>query len=537
MSAYSQHAAVFLFLYVIMAAAIITTIAQLWQQRNRGQPLSSTTPLLHRGPTCSTRPWYLFWRRDQRYDLEQGSPVSSPPRYASNGYGATNIFAGFDGVQQAAYASPVLITNFSFSLSLGASSSSLLTSLEVLTSSEPVATHSFSHTYAHIRTLAYCSEGPVHLVRHRKNGKQYVIKQVPASSGLPHEAAILKKIQPHPNIIEIAATLDGHTAQRVTTDIVTPFAELGDLHNLIDHFNKRNEFVPRAFVLHFVSSMIDALAYIHDGSVCYDSRADTITSVAHRQPSIIHRDIKPLNIFLTASASTMPGLPQIKLADFGLACTPGNNKGVVGTPGYKAPEICKIDELYAAGIPYYLDNYGRIPDICSKAGDFYAFGVSLYQLIFFRDYDPKCNIDADILETLMEDDIEICDLLKACLAHDPENRPTASACHSLSADIKTELREWYASGGRLPDYMWPDPMSSDKAREERQANAGASRSSVYSSQYQVIGSRQLRRMARVSSFDLDAYLCQSSSYPSRERQAAVPAMGNGRASQFASQMS
>lgn len=413
----------------------------------------------------------------------------------------------------------------------------------------------------------YCSEGPVHLVQHRETGEKFVIKQVPASSSsasrkgekvhIPHEAAILQKIQHHPNIIEIAATLDGYTynnnnkkkknntsqrsssSRRRTHDIVTPFAELGDVHNLIAHFcetKPRHEYIPRAFILHFVSSMIDALAFLHEGAVAHDAHSDTVVSVSHRQPVILHRDIKPLNIFLTAADTTMPGLPQIKLADFGLACTPATNNGVVGTPGFKAPEIVKIDELCAARVPYYVDNYGQLPDVCSKAGDFYAFGVSLFALIFLDNYDAERDddIDADILKTNLKNDVEIRNLLKACLAHDPEKRPVAGSLHSLSTRIKTELREWYANGGRLPDDMWPDAMYLDTEHAKRKAAAQAAAcagvdantglvpsasptqiSQAHSSQQlrRFPGTGEVRGVAAVSDFDLDDYLCRSTMSP------------------------
>lgn len=412
----------------------------------------------------------------------------------------------------------------------------------------------------------------MHLVQHRETGEKFVIKQVPASSRsgskklrIPHEAAILQKIQHHPNIIEIAATLDGytynnnknnnttttqHNIRRRTHDIVTPFAELGDLHNLISHFcgtKKRQESIPREFILHFVSSMIDALAFLHEGAVAHDSRSDTVVSVSHRQPVILHRDIKPLNIFLTAADAdadadtTMPGLPQIKLADFGLACTPATNNGVVGTPGFKAPEIVKIDELYAARVPYYLDNYGQLPDVCSKAGDFYAFGVSLFALIFLDDYDAKRDhdIDADILSTNLGNDVEIRDLLKACLAYDPEKRPVAGSLHSLSTKIKAELREWYTNGGRLPDDMWPDPMYSDTEWAKRKVAAKAAACACVDADTELVpsasptqiisqahssrqlcrfpGTGEVRGVAAVSDFDLDAYLCRSTMSPRSSR--------------------
>ncbi len=346
-------------------------------------------------------------------------------------------------------------TSSSSSSSSSSSGSSPLTSLsasEPTGDAQPIGPYSFSDKYNYIRTLDYCSEGPVHVGEHRVDGKLYVIKQVPVRKGGNSEIAILQRIQKHPNIMELADTLQGYTANEpITDDIVTPFAELGDLSDVIIRLSRSYSCAPRAFVLHFVASMIDALAYLHYGDVSYDARTGKTTSVGNRQPSIIHRDIKPGNIFMTAT-STTPGLPRIILADFGLSCTADDNFGVVGTQTFQAPEI--LDAL--------TGNADR-QDICTKAGDMYAFGKSLGYLIFGSSIHPM-DITDRFCSSNVKDDIEIHDLLKACLAHDPAARPTANSLHALSAKIKAELDTWSADGGRLPESMWTDSSRFSRLR-------------------------------------------------------------------------
>jgi serine/threonine-protein kinase len=84
-----------------------------------------------------------------------------------------------------------------------------------------------------------------------------------------------------------------------------------------------------------------------------------------RQAGMVHRDVKPHNVFRTSSGTW-------KLLDFGvavLADTTGTltGGGVIGTPGYMAPEQAKgevVDhraDLYALGAIVYRCLTGRVP--------------------------------------------------------------------------------------------------------------------------------------------------------------------------------
>ncbi|MFD6635355.1 protein kinase [Micromonospora chalcea] len=138
-------------------------------------------------------------------------------------------------------------------------------------------------------------------------------------------------------------------------------------------------------------------------------------AAAHRI-GVVHRDIKPANVMLTETGA--------KVLDFGIAAPAGphpvtGHTGVLlmGTPAYFAPE--RLD-----------------PGPANPAGDVYALGVLLYRSLTGRAPLPVRSWD-DVLEVRRSRPPvppprvsglppEIADLVLACLAADPERRPTAA---------------------------------------------------------------------------------------------------------------
>ncbi len=90
---------------------------------------------------------------------------------------------------------------------------------------------------------------------------------------------------------------------------------------------------------------------------------------AHAE-GIVHRDVKPENVFLTQRSGGRWG---VKVLDFGIAKTPVKGTKLtktgqaLGSPMYMAPEACRGDEvdhradIYSLGVLMYLLWCGRVP--------------------------------------------------------------------------------------------------------------------------------------------------------------------------------
>ncbi len=151
---------------------------------------------------------------------------------------------------------------------------------------------------------------------------------------------------------------------------------------------------------------------------------------AHRQ-GIIHRDVKPGNIFIQDNG-------HIKIVDFGLACAPGTRGDrIVGTPKYLAPEQIKSGPA-------------------DERSDIYSLGLTAYRMLAGNEAFPNLDIATllhnqlyeeipDPRDTVPEIPDELCRFISKATQKSPNDRfqsvsEATNELNALSAKLGLEAR-------------------------------------------------------------------------------------------------
>lgn len=210
--------------------------------------------------------------------------------------------------------------------------------------------------YVLIRKIGEGGMGQVYLARNEIIGQQVAIKVLhPRYAGNPavrsrfrKEAMMLSSLD-HPNIVKFLNYVENDNGVFLIMEYV-------DGMTLEDYINKKNGLIVESRAYPMMCQILDAFQYAHSRD-------------------IVHRDIKPGNIFIDKEG-------RIKVLDFGIASilsdAEGSGKATGGTPAYMSPE--QVLE--------------REPDIRS---DIYSLGVLFHNMLTGRSpYDTTTLTDVEI---------------------------------------------------------------------------------------------------------------------------------------------
>jgi NIMA (never in mitosis gene a)-related kinase len=207
--------------------------------------------------------------------------------------------------------------------------------------------------YELLRLLGKGSYGRVDLARAKQTGEQVAVKKVKftdmtlqARLKAQDEVTLLSSLK-HTNIVGYKESFQ----ERNSLYIVMEYVDGGDLEKRISQ-RGISHFTEQEVLSTFVQVLLP-LAYLHEKHV-------------------LHRDLKPQNIFLTSFGI-------VKLGDFGVAksltSTADLAKTVIGTPYYLAPEIWNSK-------PY------------GPAADVWSLGAVLYELCTLKKpYEGQSSVE------------------------------------------------------------------------------------------------------------------------------------------------
>ncbi len=183
--------------------------------------------------------------------------------------------------------------------------------------------------------------------------------------------------------------------------------------------------------------------------------------VAAHDHSMVHRDLKPDNVFMVNVAGRWP---EVKLLDWGLVklmnLRPGQMRtvtgAVIGTPVYMSPEQGRGDpvdhrtDIYALGVVGYELVTGKVP---------YRGGSAVETLLAHAEQAVPSPLA--LVPTLP---VELAQLIEAMMAKEPDDRPTLAAVRAvLRRLIGTKIPTMTAAGLQLPTGVLAPPAAEPRA--------------------------------------------------------------------------
>ena len=260
-----------------------------------------------------------------------------------------------------------------------------------------------------------------YLIKSKETGEELALKRINISYSKSevkkylNEIKLLKKLN-HPNIIQFIYAYNSKDKQFL--NVITEYADGGDLLTKFNEHKENKEYFKEDILLNWFMQICLALKHVHKNN-------------------ILHRDIRPSNIFLMKQESSN----FAKLGYFNVAKELTSNikktKTIVASPLYSAPEIINEKEY-------------------SYAADIWSLGVTFYQLIILN-YPFEGNTTEEIEKNILEGkkreipddcpyDKKFIELIDEMLNIREEERPSAE--NILNKEIiKTRMKCYLKENG------------------------------------------------------------------------------------------
>jgi serine/threonine-protein kinase len=216
--------------------------------------------------------------------------------------------------------------------------------------------------YRIVRRMGSGATGVIYEAARISDGMPVAIKLLRAAAA--HEAIASDRLRReaealglswHPNVVEVID--EGHLADGTSYLVM----ELLRGESLAARLRSKTRLTPRE-LLPIAMQVCDALAAVHAAGV-------------------VHRDVKPSNVFLAVDRDDPAGPERVKLLDFGIARVEWeetritNTGGPLGTPGYMSPEqetgqgeVDGRSDLFALGAMLFECLVGEPPPPRTSSG-------------------------------------------------------------------------------------------------------------------------------------------------------------------------
>ncbi|KAI9853030.1 MAG: hypothetical protein M1838_002809 [Thelocarpon superellum] len=264
-----------------------------------------------------------------------------------------------------------------------------------------ISTTSLTPQYVRLKELTAGTADPgvfnggVWTVARKRDGRRFVEKLLPTATiqnGMAERECIIIRSLIHRNVLRfVDAFID---APGLQASLYTDHCDLGNLDEVIRQHARRREPVPEGFARHVMTSLTNALAFCHAG--VSDPLSHPATARLDRWLAVVHRDLKPGNVFLTSSpnphafstrtsantsnshplfnstpnaASLRAVYPRVVLGDFGCCIRQDS-------PGYDRPLCAGALYIQPPETPKF-----------SEQGDIWALGAVM-QMLCRRDGGP-----------------------------------------------------------------------------------------------------------------------------------------------------